>query len=145
MAVQIARQRNDLACENDENIAKTHPISVELYGYEYAAEVVDSRSRGSTGAALEMKAEADAEDNDSASGITGAAAHIECGNAPEVPVCNPCADIEFPARVDELFRSGYGRWSEQQTIEFAASEYLRNVILIVTEAGLHLKRADPDG
>ena len=48
---------------------------------------------------------------------------------------NPCAGVEFPARVDGLFRPHYVTWSEQQKIEFAAPEYLRNVIRIVTETG----------
>ena len=30
---------------------------------------------------------------------------------------NPCAGVEFPARVDGLFRPHYMTWSEQQTIE----------------------------
>jgi integrase len=51
---------------------------------------------------------------------------------------NPCAGVEFPARVDGLFRPHYMTWSEQQKIEFAAPEYLRNVIRIVTETGLRI-------
>jgi integrase len=51
---------------------------------------------------------------------------------------NPCAGIEFPARVDGLFRPHYVTWSEQQKIEFAAPEYPRNVIRIVTETGLRI-------
>src|SRR5580698_767235 len=51
---------------------------------------------------------------------------------------NPCAGVEFPARVDGLFRPHYVSWSEQQKIEFAAPEYLRNVIRIVTETGLRI-------
>ncbi len=51
---------------------------------------------------------------------------------------NPCAGVEFPARVDGLFRPHYVTWSEQQKIEFAAPEYLRNVIRIVTETGLRI-------
>jgi integrase len=51
---------------------------------------------------------------------------------------NPCAGVEFPARVDGLFRPHYMAWSEQQKIEFAAPEYLRNVIRIVTETGLRI-------
>ena len=37
---------------------------------------------------------------------------------------NPCAGVEFPARVDGLFRPHYVTWSEQRKIEFAAPEYL---------------------
>jgi hypothetical protein len=33
---------------------------------------------------------------------------------------NPCAGVEFPARVDGLFRPHYITWSEQQKIEFSA-------------------------
>jgi integrase len=51
---------------------------------------------------------------------------------------NPCVGVEFPARVDGLFRPHYVTWSEQQKIEFAAPEYLRNVIRIVTETGLRI-------
>ncbi len=51
---------------------------------------------------------------------------------------NPCARVEFPARVDGLFRPHYVTWSEQQKIEFAAPDYLRNVIRIVTETGLRI-------
>jgi len=46
--------------------------------------------------------------------------------------------FQFPARVDGLFRPHYVTWSEQQRIEFAAPEYLRNVIRIVTETGLRI-------
>jgi len=51
---------------------------------------------------------------------------------------NPCAGVEFPARVDGLFRPHYVTWSEQQKIEFSAPAYLRNVIRIVTETGLRI-------
>jgi len=51
---------------------------------------------------------------------------------------NPCAGVEFPARVDGLFRPHYVAWSEQQKIEFSAPGYLRNVIRIVTETGLRI-------
>jgi integrase len=51
---------------------------------------------------------------------------------------NPCAGVEFPARVDGLFRPHYVSWSEQQKIEFSAPDYLRNVIRIVTETGLRI-------
>lgn len=33
---------------------------------------------------------------------------------------NPCAGVEFPARVNGLFRPQYITWSEQQRIEFGA-------------------------
>jgi integrase len=51
---------------------------------------------------------------------------------------NPCAGVEFPARVEGLFRPHYVAWSEQQKIEFSAPDYLRNVIRIVTETGLRI-------
>ena len=40
--------------------------------------------------------------------------------------------------MDGLFRPHYVAWSEQQKIEFAAPEYLRNVVRIVTETGLRI-------
>jgi integrase len=51
---------------------------------------------------------------------------------------NPCAGVEFPARVDGLFRPHYVTWSEQQKIEFAAPAYMSNVVRIVTETGLRI-------
>ncbi len=51
---------------------------------------------------------------------------------------NPCAGVEFPARVDGLFRPHYVTWSEQQEIEFTAPDYMRNVIRIITETGLRV-------
>jgi hypothetical protein len=51
---------------------------------------------------------------------------------------NPCSGVEFPARVDGLFRPHYVTCSEQQKIEVAGPEYLRNVIRIVTETGLRI-------
>jgi integrase len=51
---------------------------------------------------------------------------------------NPCAGVEFPVRVDGLFRPHYMSWSEQQKIEFCAPDYLRNVIRIITETGLRV-------
>ena len=50
----------------------------------------------------------------------------------------PCASVEFPARVDGLFRPHYVTWSEQQKIEFNAPEYLRYVIRIIAETGLRI-------
>jgi integrase len=51
---------------------------------------------------------------------------------------NPCAGVEFPVKVKGLFRPHYMTWSEQQRIEFQASEYLRNIIRIITETGLRV-------
>lgn len=53
-------------------------------------------------------------------------------------ISNPCSGVEFPARVDGLFRPHYMGWSEQQKIEFNAPEYLKNVIRIITETGLRI-------
>jgi integrase len=51
---------------------------------------------------------------------------------------NPCSGVEFPARVDGLFRPHYMGWTEQQQIELNAPEYLKNVIQIITETGLRI-------
>lgn len=51
---------------------------------------------------------------------------------------NPCTGVEFPVMLRSLFRPHYMTWSEQQTIENHAPEYLRNVIRIVTETGLRV-------
>jgi integrase len=53
-------------------------------------------------------------------------------------VANPCAGVEFPVRVKGLFRPHYMAWSEQQKIEDAAPDYLRNVIRMITETGLRV-------
>ena len=51
---------------------------------------------------------------------------------------NPCNSVEFPVRVQGLFRPHYMTWSEQQRIELHAPPYLRNVIRIITESGLRV-------
>ena len=51
---------------------------------------------------------------------------------------NPCNSVEFPVRVQGLFRPHYMTWSEQQRIELHAPPYLRNVIRIITETGLRV-------
>jgi integrase len=48
--------------------------------------------------------------------------------------------VEFPVRVKGLFRPHYVTWSEQQTIEAHAPEYLRNIVRIITETGLRVYR-----
>ena len=53
-------------------------------------------------------------------------------------VANPCSGVEFPVQVQELFRPHYMTWSEQEKIEAAAPDYLRNVIRIITETGLRV-------
>jgi integrase len=54
-----------------------------------------------------------------------------------IPI-NPCAAVEFPVMVKGLFRPHYMTWSEQAIIERQAPAYLRNVIRIITEAGLRV-------
>jgi integrase len=51
---------------------------------------------------------------------------------------NPCSGVEFPVRIDGLFRPHYVTWSEQQRIEQAAPPYLRNIVRIITETGLRI-------
>jgi integrase len=51
---------------------------------------------------------------------------------------NPCAAVEFPVKVKGMFRPHYMTRSEQQSIEFHAPRYLRNVIRIITETGLRV-------
>jgi hypothetical protein len=48
---------------------------------------------------------------------------------------NPCDGVEFPVKVDGLFRPHYVTWSEQQLIEQHAARYLRNIVRIITETG----------
>jgi integrase len=56
----------------------------------------------------------------------------------KLAVANPCSGVEFPVKVKGLFRPHYVTWSEQQKIEAAAPEYLRNVVRIITETGLRV-------
>lgn len=56
----------------------------------------------------------------------------------KVLVANPCSGVEFPVRVKGLFRPHYMTWSEQETTEGAAPNYLQNVIRIITETGLRV-------
>ena len=51
---------------------------------------------------------------------------------------NPCSGVEFPVKLQGLFRPHYMSWTEQQRIEFQAPGYLRNVIRIITETGLRV-------
>jgi integrase len=51
---------------------------------------------------------------------------------------NPCAGAEFPVSIRGLFRPHYVNWSEQQSIEFHAPDYLRNAVRIITETGLRV-------
>jgi integrase len=51
---------------------------------------------------------------------------------------NPCSGVEFPVTLKGLFRPHYVTWSDQQRIESHAPEHLRNVVRIITEAGLRV-------
>jgi integrase len=53
---------------------------------------------------------------------------------------NPCDGVEFPVKVDGLFRPHYVSWSEQQKIEACAPDYLRNIVTIITETGLRIRK-----
>ena len=54
---------------------------------------------------------------------------------------NPCVAVEFPVSVKRSTRKPhYMTASEQQTIEFAAPSYLRNIVVIVSELGLRYKK-----
>lgn len=51
---------------------------------------------------------------------------------------NPCSGVEFPVALKGLFRPHYVSWSEQQSIESHAPEYLRNIVRIISETGLRV-------
>jgi integrase len=51
---------------------------------------------------------------------------------------NPCAAVEFPTLLKDLFRPPYGAWSEQKRIEVFAPPDSANVICIITETGLRV-------
>ena len=51
---------------------------------------------------------------------------------------NPCSGVEFPVKLNGLFRPHYVSWSEQQRIETHAPEYLRNIVRIISETGLRV-------
>ena len=53
---------------------------------------------------------------------------------------NPCSCVEFPVAVKGKFRPHYAMWSEQQRIERHSPQYLRNVIRLITETGLRVKK-----
>ena len=54
---------------------------------------------------------------------------------------NPCRAVEFPVSVAKSTRKPhYMTASEQMKIEFAAPNYLRNVIVILSEMGLRYKK-----
>jgi integrase len=53
---------------------------------------------------------------------------------------NPCAMVEFPVALKGMFRPHYVTWSEQQRIENQAIPHLRNVIRIIVETGLRVKK-----
>ena len=87
---------------------------------EYLRERLQAASascRRKTGFVEKGNAEAD----DGSPGISGAAPDAERGGPQEVPVREPLRGVEFPARVEGLFRPHYMTWSEQQKIEIARS------------------------
>ena len=54
---------------------------------------------------------------------------------------NPCRTVEFPVSVSKSTRKPhYMTATEQAKIEFAASSYLRNVVVILSETGLRYKK-----
>ena len=63
---------------------------------------------------------------------------LNVGVRKKLLAANPCAGVEFPAKLVGLFRPHYMSWSEQQNIEFHAPDYMRNVISIITETGLRV-------
>ncbi|MGB2679154.1 MAG: integrase [Candidatus Acidiferrum sp.] len=53
---------------------------------------------------------------------------------------NPCSGVEFPVLLKTMFRPHYVTWSEQQRIERYSPQYLRNVVRIIAETGLRVKK-----
>ena len=53
---------------------------------------------------------------------------------------NPCSGVEFPLLLKTMFRPHYVTWSEQQRIEQNSPQYLRNVVRVITETGLRVKK-----
>ena len=54
---------------------------------------------------------------------------------------NPCRAVEFPISVAKSTRKPhYMAASEQEKIEFAAPNYLRNIVVILSEIGLRHKK-----
>ena len=54
---------------------------------------------------------------------------------------NPCREVEFPVSVAKSTRKPhYMAASEQTKIEFAAPNYLRNIVVIMSEMGLRYKK-----
>jgi integrase len=54
---------------------------------------------------------------------------------------NPCRAVEFPVSVAKSTRKPhYMTCSEQMKIEFAAPNYLRNIVVILSEMGLRYKK-----
>jgi integrase len=53
---------------------------------------------------------------------------------------NPCSGVEFPVLLKGMFRPHYVTWSEQLWIERHSPEYLRNVIRVITETGLRVRK-----
>ena len=53
---------------------------------------------------------------------------------------NPCSSVEFPVVIKRLFKPHYVTWSEQQRIERHSSQFLRNIVRILTETGLRINK-----
>ncbi len=53
---------------------------------------------------------------------------------------NPCSSVEFPVAIKRLFKPHYVTWSEQQRIERHSSQFLRNIVRILTETGLRINK-----
>ena len=72
------------------------------------------------------------------SGVSGVAANAECGSPEKAAAGQSVFRGRVPSPGEGPFRPHYVTWSEQQTIEAAAPEYLRNVVRIITETGLRV-------
>ena len=53
---------------------------------------------------------------------------------------NPCSSVVFPVAIKRLFKPHYVTWSEQQRIERHSSQFLRNIVRILTETGLRINK-----
>lgn len=53
---------------------------------------------------------------------------------------NPCSGVEFPVVIKRFLKPHYVTWSEQQRIERHCPAFLRNIVRIITETGLRIKK-----
>ena len=72
------------------------------------------------------------------SGVSGVAADVECRRSQKAAGGQSVLRGGVPGPGEGLFRPHYMTWSEQEKIEAAAPDYLRNVIRIITETGLRV-------